>query len=100
MTAALARQRCFHHASREAVSRCPRCRRFFCRECITEHSGQVLCASCLAANAALVKPPRSASAFLLPLALLAGLLLAWLFFYYFGVLLTKMPSSFHQSSPA
>ncbi|MBT8374528.1 MAG: rhomboid family protein, partial [Deltaproteobacteria bacterium] len=32
----LALQRCNNHGQREAVARCPKCRRYFCRECITE----------------------------------------------------------------
>ncbi len=44
---ALADQRCFHHASREAVVRCPECRRFFCRECVIEHRGRMVCSECI-----------------------------------------------------
>ena len=40
-------QRCFNHAGREAVARCPECGQFFCRECITEHEDRVLCSACL-----------------------------------------------------
>ena len=44
---ALAHQRCFNHALREAAARCPGCGNFFCRECVTEHDDRVLCAACL-----------------------------------------------------
>ena len=98
MTGALARQRCFHHASREAVSRCPQCRRFYCRECVTEHAGQLLCASCLAVQ----NKPGGGDTFSLarlwlPVGLVGGFFLAWLFFYYLGVVLTKMPMTTHES---
>jgi len=43
----LLHQRCFHHAAREAVARCPECTRFYCRECVTEHEGRIICANCL-----------------------------------------------------
>jgi len=43
----LAHQRCFNHVQREAVARCPQCRGYFCRECITEHDDRVICAGCL-----------------------------------------------------
>ncbi len=43
----LSGKRCFNHAGREAAARCPGCRRFYCRECVTEHDGRVLCAECL-----------------------------------------------------
>lgn len=47
VTGALARQRCWTHAQREAVSRCPSCTRYYCRECVTEHEGHLLCKACL-----------------------------------------------------
>ena len=46
-TSALTHQRCFHHSHREAVARCPECRQFYCRECVTEHDYRVICATCL-----------------------------------------------------
>ena len=92
-------QRCFNHQLREAVACCPKCNRFFCRECITEHEDQVLCASCLKKQ--IEKPPKSqksiyavfnVSAFLL------GLLTVWLFFYLIGKGLVYIPSSFHEGT--
>ena len=41
----LVHQRCFNHMLREAVACCPECRRYFCRECVTEHEDKVLCAA-------------------------------------------------------
>ena len=43
----IAQERCFNHAFREAVARCPECGRTFCRECISEHDDRVICAFCL-----------------------------------------------------
>ena len=37
-------QRCLNHSLREAAVQCPSCKRFFCRECITEHDDRVLLA--------------------------------------------------------
>ena len=42
----ISQARCGNHAGREAVARCPECRGFFCRECITEHEGRLICAQC------------------------------------------------------
>lgn len=88
-------QRCFHHASREAVVRCPGCRRFFCRECATECEGRMMCAAC--ASARVLETGRHAS----PLRWIglagAGFLLAWLIFYYLGMLLARIPSDFFAS---
>jgi hypothetical protein len=39
--------RCALHAGREAAARCPVCTRHFCRECVTEHHGRLLCFACL-----------------------------------------------------
>src|ERR1043166_5979979 len=43
----LLQQRCLNHSFREAVARCPECKRYFCRECVTEHDDRLICAACL-----------------------------------------------------
>lgn len=95
---ALAEQRCWHHLEREAVVRCPECRRFYCRECVTEHLGRMMCASCVASASARPETSPARHVFWAFLAL-GGLLLAWLIFYYLGVFLARIPSDFH-SGPA
>lgn len=88
-------QRCSHHPAREAVVRCPACRRFFCRECATERDGRMMCAAC-----ALAPPPApavSSSRVTWIAAGAAGFLLAWLLFYNLGVLLARIPSDFFDS---
>ena len=95
----LAHQRCFHHSLREAVARCPECRQFYCRECITEHDDRVICASCLRRLAEANAQKKSPAAWLwavVPCAL--GLLVAFLFFYFVGEALLLIPSSFHEGS--
>ncbi|MDX9732632.1 MAG: rhomboid family protein [Thermoanaerobaculia bacterium] len=82
---------CFRHPEREAAARCPACRRAFCRECVTEHDGRVLCASCLRAAASPAAPPRRRIA--ARFAAAAGFLAAWLFFFLLGRLLVALPSS-------
>jgi hypothetical protein len=77
----LADQRCFNHALREAVARCPQCTQFFCRECITEHDDRVLCAACLRTLAKVPLLKRRSFARIFRLAqVMLGLLAAWLFF--------------------
>lgn len=95
----LAFQRCFNHAGREAVARCPECKNYFCRECITEHDDRVLCASCL--SKLLRRPPAQRRMFvqLLRLAQCAlGLLVAWYFFFLIGEALLRLPDSFHEGT--
>ncbi len=95
----LASQRCAQHAEREAVARCPECRRFFCRECITEHAGRVLCAHCLqklGRRPLLKRPGFVGAGRVLQVAL--GVFLAWLFFYLVGEALLGLPTAFHEGT--
>jgi hypothetical protein len=90
-------QRCWNHSEREAVVRCPTCKRFYCRECVTEHQGRMVCATCVAAAA--VAPVRARSSTIVWIALSAGgLLFAWLFFYNLGLLLSRIPADFFGGS--
>jgi hypothetical protein len=95
----LAHQRCFNHAGREAVARCPECGRCYCRECVTEHDERLICAACLKK---LVQKPRAAGTpfeRLLRLAQCAfGILIAWFFFFLIGEGLLKLPASFHEGT--
>lgn len=82
MTRAMLEQRCFHHERREAVCRCPQCRRSFCRECVTEHEDRLVCAACLRASAQTAKAPRTRSRRGAEVGIaLSGLLLAWAIFF-------------------
>jgi hypothetical protein len=93
----LATQRCFNHALREAVARCPSCGQFFCRECITEHDDRVICAACLGKLASAQSPRRRALAgFLHAVECALGIVLVWFFFYLIGEGLLKLPTSFHE----
>lgn len=95
----LAQQRCFNHAEREAVARCPECGRFFCRECVTEHDGRALCAACLKK---LVRVPllkrRGVMQFLHFAQGVAGVVLAWFCFYLLGERLLSLPDEFHEQT--
>jgi hypothetical protein len=95
----LASQRCFNHATREAVARCPECGRFFCRECVTEHDDRMVCSVCLKKLARVPLTRRPAFARGLRLAqCLAGLVVAWFFFFLIGDTLLKIPASFHEGT--
>ena len=91
----LREQRCWIHSGREAVARCVNCRRYYCRECITEHDGQMTCAECAARAAAKQAAPERSRAFAWAGFALGGLLAAWLVFYYLGMALARIPSDFH-----
>jgi hypothetical protein len=95
----LAHQRCLNHAEREAVAQCPACRKYFCRECITEHDDRVICASCLRKLARVPLLQRRGFVSVVRLSqCLVGLLLAWFFFYLVGEGLLALPTSFHEGT--
>ena len=81
------------------MARCPVCLRFFCRECVTEHEDRVICAECLrkmvAGRGSRAAGVRRVFGALLPV---AGLLIAWLFFYAVGRSLLLIPASVHDGT--
>jgi len=105
-TPALQLSRCSVHAEREAAARCMECRGFFCRECITEHVGRMLCTACIRAASApsgeASKKARSAPVWFAGLGLTlracVGLLVAWAVFGFFALLTSKIPESLHDGS--
>ena len=97
--ASLFHQRCFHHASREAVACCPECQRFFCRECVTEHADRLVCATCLRRLTPGARFEGGVGRWL-GRGVQAGLALAlvWGFFYLTGRLLIMLPASVHEGT--
>lgn len=96
----IAARKCVRHVAREAVARCPACSEHYCRECVVEHAGRLLCAACLAKEAAIPTAVRrtiwpKVSAALLSIG--AGLVL-WIVFYAFGQLLKAIPARLHEGT--
>jgi len=92
-------RRCLRHGDREAAARCPACGGFFCRECVVEHKGRLLCTSCLAAESAASVARRARLLGLgRQLLLAAAVLTAGLLFYGFGCLLMAIPPSVHEGT--
>ena len=95
----LVQQRCLNHAAREAVARCPECRQFFCRECITEHDDRVICANCLKKLARVRLFKKPAFAWLVRIGQCTfGFFLAWFFFHLVADWLLKLPTDFHEGT--
>ena len=95
----LAELRCFNHALREAVARCPECRRYFCRECITEHEDRIVCSACLDKVVRRSLNQQSGVAGMVRIGqCFLGLLAVWFFFYLVGQALLALPSSFHEGT--
>jgi hypothetical protein len=91
---AVVMHRCFLHDAREAAGRCKDCARFFCRECVTDYDGRILCASCIRARVSAVNlgsegRRRFPALFRNGLAALSALLIAWATFYLAGVILAN-----------
>ncbi len=91
--------RCHNHAGREAAARCPQCSRFFCRECITEHKGKMLCKECLSSmehrKGDAEKWMRLTVHSLMLILFFTGFLMSWAFFFWTGRLLAAIPHKFH-----
>ena len=94
----LVQQRCMIHADREAAVRCPACQRFYCRECVVEHDGRMMCAHCIAQVQAAPRR-RGSSVTVWGILCVTGFLATWLIFYYFGMGLARVPSSFFGGAP-
>lgn len=92
-------RRCARHPSREAAARCPGCAEFFCRECVVEHDGKLLCSTCLsrAVGQAETRGQRRA-AVRRATAILSGAVMLWLLFYSAGALLVRIPPDFHDGT--
>lgn len=93
-------RRCVRHPAREAAAQCRECGGPFCRECVSEHEGRLVCAPCLAR---LLKPTETAKrrgfgGVMRAAKLAAGVLVLWLCFYWLGSLLTKIPVEFHEGT--
>ena len=95
----IVQQRCYHHARREAVARCPECHRFFCRECVTEHDDRVICAACLRKiTGADKKDHRRWRSLGVLASLCMGVLVVWITFFWLGKTLLAIPTSFHDGT--
>ncbi len=95
----LSNSRCFHHASREAAVCCPECRRFFCRECVSDFEERLLCDSCIR-NFQEKKNNNSKSnkRFVSLLGIISGLFICVFTFYCLGQILFAIPNKFHDGS--
>lgn len=95
----IAKEKCFHHPAREAAARCPLCRQYYCRECVTEHDDRLVCAACLreASSGKRSFSRWSRDAALLAPAVLSFLVL-WILFHVIGWSLLLVPGEGHEQA--
>ena len=93
----LSRAHCLNHPRREAAARCTSCGQPFCRECVTELDGRMVCGPCYQAKTQ-APVAKKRDWFLLSVALqaLIGLALIWWNARMLGERLMQPTSSFHE----
>lgn len=98
MTEPLHQQRCKIHPAREAMARCPSCGGDFCRECINDHDGRMLCADCIRQVKAAVETPADTEQSGLRLAVYCALCVlgVWSLLYFAGRILLLVPMETHE----
>lgn len=94
------RKTCYHHLLREAVARCPECGEYFCRECVTEHHGRMLCSQCLSelTHGPSTRVRNWIGHLAIALQGAAGFLIIWYAFYLMGKMLLAIPHDFHEGT--
>jgi hypothetical protein len=97
--AALQHPHCLNHPRREAAAQCTSCKQPFCRECVTELDGRMVCGACHRAKVeAKAKSKRDWFLVTASLQALLGLVLLWGTAWFFGKLLLSTPSAFHEGA--
>jgi hypothetical protein len=94
---ALTLQKCLNHPAREAAARCVQCAGNYCRECVVEHDGRLLCAACLRkASRGAEFRERWLKKIWLAAQTAMALAFLWISFFTLGKVLLSIPASFHE----
>ena len=92
-------RRCARYPAREAAARCPGCGEFFCRECVVEHGGKLLCATCVARAAiGVARRQRRLATLRRAGSTVGAIVVLWILFYWTGAILVKIPPEFHDGT--
>jgi hypothetical protein len=90
---------CLNHPRREAAARCTSCCQPFCRECVTEFEGRMVCGACYRElSKPKEKPKRDWFPLTTTLQAVLGLAGLWFIAWLLGELLLYIPSNFHEGS--
>jgi hypothetical protein len=88
---------CLNHPRREAAARCTSCGQPFCRECVTDFEGRMVCSACHREKTkAGDKKKRDWFLITTVLQASAGLAALWLTAWLLGRLLVSIPSEVHE----
>ena len=91
-------QQCAHHPARPASARCPSCRQSFCRECVVEHDGRIICADCL--GKIMAAPARRRRRLIIPIfpaiQALVAVAALWCLFFLLAAALRRIPADVHK----
>ncbi|MEZ0390399.1 MAG: rhomboid family protein [Verrucomicrobium sp.] len=90
---------CLNHPLREAAARCTSCGQPFCRECITDLEGRMVCVACHRAKTLVQEKPKR-DWFIVTAGLQAavGLSLLWLTAWLVGRTLLNLPAEIHEGT--
>jgi hypothetical protein len=90
---------CLNHPRREAAARCTSCSQPFCRECVTEFEGRMVCGACHREKLQ-AKGKRKRDWFLVTTLLqaTAGFAALWLSAWLLGRVLVNLPSDVHEGT--
>jgi hypothetical protein len=88
---------CLNHPRREAAARCTSCGQPFCRECVTEFEGRMVCSPCYREKSQVEAKTRR-DWFLVTTALqaMAGFSALWFTAWLLGRLLVSIPAEVHE----
>lgn len=90
---------CLIHPRREAAARCTSCGQPFCRECVTELDGRMVCGPCHRAKTQVTeRAPRDWFVLSAAVQAAAGLGLLWLTAWLLGRVLVSVPTQFHEGT--
>jgi hypothetical protein len=99
VTATIQKAQCLNHPRREAAARCTSCGRSYCRECVTELAGRMVCGPCYREKTqAKEKPKRDWFLITATLQIMLGLAGLWLMAWMLGQMLVNTPSEFHEAT--
>lgn len=90
---------CLNHPLREAAARCTSCGNTFCRECITDLDGRMVCVACHREKTSIKdKPKRDWFLVTASLQAMLGVAILWFTTWAVGRILLNIPAEVHEGT--